>query len=335
MGKTAKWLKSFLTGKKEKEKEKEKRNCENQPCPLPAEKRRWSFRRSAVEGKDQRSHAMTVAKATRRNIAAEDVAAVRIQSIFRAYLAKKALYALRGFVKLQALIRGQLVRKQATTTLRRMRALMFLQAKASSQRMQMLEEERNNLQRQSIRRIRSLHYPHLHQSSMEGKAEDNVKIVEIDNGYNRGSSKSRYSYLTAQVKSTHHSLSEYCNGSYSKVVVSQQLSPTPSALTDMSPRIFSNRLEELSFATAQSSPYFSSASYVCIPISRNNYAFSPNYMADTESSRAKARSQSAPKMRPESCERPLNRRRASMEWPNIPRAAAQMQRSSLRIGSPA
>jgi hypothetical protein len=42
--------------------------------------------------------------------------------------ARKALRALKSLVKLQALVRGYLVRKQADTTLRRLQALMRLQA---------------------------------------------------------------------------------------------------------------------------------------------------------------------------------------------------------------
>lgn len=42
--------------------------------------------------------------------------------------ARKALRALKSLVKLQALVRGYLVRKQAATTLRRLQALMRLQA---------------------------------------------------------------------------------------------------------------------------------------------------------------------------------------------------------------
>jgi hypothetical protein len=48
--------------------------------------------------------------------------------------ARKALRALKSLVKLQALVRGYLVRKQAATTLRRLQALMRLQAKTASSR---------------------------------------------------------------------------------------------------------------------------------------------------------------------------------------------------------
>jgi hypothetical protein len=55
--------------------------------------------------------------------------------------ARKALCALRGLVKLQALIRGQLVRKQAHATLRRMQALLMAQTRLRAQRMRMLEDD--------------------------------------------------------------------------------------------------------------------------------------------------------------------------------------------------
>jgi len=48
--------------------------------------------------------------------------------------ARKALRALKSLVKLQALVRGYLVRKQAATTLRRLQALMRLQARTASSR---------------------------------------------------------------------------------------------------------------------------------------------------------------------------------------------------------
>nr|CAB3493878.1 unnamed protein product [Digitaria exilis] len=53
----------------------------------------------------------------------EEVAATLIQSAFRAFLARRALRALKGIVLLQALIRGHAVRRQTEETLQCMQAL--------------------------------------------------------------------------------------------------------------------------------------------------------------------------------------------------------------------
>lgn len=124
MGKTGKWFRNLLKGKKDRE--KEKIDCgngtENPTTPIsatPKEKRRWSFRRSSaskevhvaessvassvplqtvVDSQSyQRKHVMDVAAAdgviflsscsnggTRRSI--EVASAIKIQSVFRSYL---------------------------------------------------------------------------------------------------------------------------------------------------------------------------------------------------------------------------------------------------------
>ncbi|KAH6811628.1 hypothetical protein C2S51_025390 [Perilla frutescens var. frutescens] len=64
----------------------------------------------------------------------EDKAALLIQQIFRGYLARKALLALRGVVKLQALIRGHNVRTRAKMTLQCIQSLVRVQALVCDQR---------------------------------------------------------------------------------------------------------------------------------------------------------------------------------------------------------
>ncbi|KAM7483860.1 hypothetical protein LguiB_008443 [Lonicera macranthoides] len=60
-------------------------------------------------------------------------AAIRIQTNFRAFLARRAFRALKAVVRLQAIVRGRQVRKQAAVTLRCMQALVRVQARVRSQ----------------------------------------------------------------------------------------------------------------------------------------------------------------------------------------------------------
>ncbi|XP_076901691.1 protein IQ-DOMAIN 31-like [Bidens hawaiensis] len=57
-------------------------------------------------------------------------AATKAQARFRGLLARRAFRALKGIIRLQALVRGHLVRRQAVATLRCMRAIIELQALA-------------------------------------------------------------------------------------------------------------------------------------------------------------------------------------------------------------
>uniref|UniRef100_A0A0E0K928 DUF4005 domain-containing protein n=1 Tax=Oryza punctata TaxID=4537 RepID=A0A0E0K928_ORYPU len=114
--------------------------------------------------------------------AVEEAAAVRIQATFRGYLARTALCALRGIVKLQALVRGQLVRKQATATLRCMQALLTAQSqlRAQAQRMRALHEHHRTPPRP--RPPSPQHPRHRRSYEMDRSCEENAKIVEVDSG---------------------------------------------------------------------------------------------------------------------------------------------------------
>ncbi|KAL7105318.1 hypothetical protein ACP275_07G036500 [Erythranthe tilingii] len=406
MGKTGKWIRNFLIGKKDKEKEKNDRqiispaanngydhhhhrpttpiSIPQQPT-TPKEKRRWSFRRSSAAAppsdaipaeSDTKKHAMAVAVATaaaadaavaaakaaaavihlttasgRSSSAFEDAAATMIQSVFRGYLARKALNALRGLVKLQALVRGHLVRKQATATLRCMQALVTVQSRARAQRLRMAEEIKSIDQRQFHHRksTQENKFRNSNQNEYDRGLEENIKIVEMDLGdYNKPVTKARSSYSNHR-SSTNYQENHHYHHHH------QIISPSQSAASlaaETSPRACSNHFDDRSFGTPQSSPQCRSSTIISktpptIPYPNNypksdyaeslysEFPFYPSYMANTESSRAKARSHSAPKQRPvETFERQPSssgRRRPSLEGRNVPRAV-RMQRSSSQVG---
>ncbi|XP_042464455.1 protein IQ-DOMAIN 19-like [Zingiber officinale] len=364
MGKAGKWLRSFLTGKKDDKKEAfTPPLTAPEPAPATKEKKRWSFRRSGAAGRssssseltinapvhrlseaeiEQKRHAMAIAVATaaaadaavaaaqaaaavvrlstasahqKPATADEEAAAIRIQSAFRGYLARKALCALRGLVKLQALVRGHLVRKQAATTLRCMEALIAAQERARAQRLRATVDYRD------IRRRSPKHPRSRHSHDMDRGTEESIKIVEMDLGMSRSSTKSD-TRLSAY----------YGHGRTPSKGDQQQpqFSPAPSALTEMSPRAQSGHFEDFSFATAQNTPHYFSA--ISAPDPRHSYDCSsfPNYMANTKSSRAKVRSQSAPRQRVD-----ISRwRPPPVEGWNTLRSV-KMQRSSSHINATA
>ncbi|KAK9936491.1 hypothetical protein M0R45_013331 [Rubus argutus] len=72
----------------------------------------------------------------------EDIAAIRIQTAFRAHVARKALRRLKGIVRLQMLTQAYPVRKQATTTLSYLHSWSRIQTDIRTRRLCMVTEGR-------------------------------------------------------------------------------------------------------------------------------------------------------------------------------------------------
>ncbi|KAK6153617.1 hypothetical protein DH2020_013256 [Rehmannia glutinosa] len=231
----------------------------------------------------------------------ERLAAVNIQTVFRGYLARKALRALKGLVKLQALVRGYLVRKRAAATLHSMQALIRAQSAVRAQRarrsmsneyrfqsemrarksMEKYEETRSEFH---SKRLSSSYDP-----SLISTFDESPKIVEIDTC----GPKSRSRRMSC--------MSEYGDDQYYHVASSPLPCPISNrvSIPDRHVQDFDWGFveEDYKFATAHNTPRFgcsgratTPAKSVCGDSFFRPYSNGPSYMANTQSFRAKLRS---------------------------------------------
>ncbi|PKA46821.1 Protein IQ-domain 14 [Apostasia shenzhenica] len=256
----------------------------------------------------------------------ERLAAVKIQTVFRGYLAKKALRALKALVKLQALVRGYLIRKQAANTLHSMQALIRAQATVRAQRSRALLS-REHKPRKSLERfeeIGSEQTGSLHSRRLSANLDRtssgfdrSPKIVEMDTC--RPKSRSARRTVSPTIETSDETPHPSISSSPLRCLFSSRISiPDCRQFSDLE---WSFPVDKCRYSsTTHSTPRCvntagggppTPAKSICGTndgvvrqfLNSNNC---PSYMASTESFEAKVRSQSAPKQRPEP---PVSRKR--------------------------
>ncbi|TKY55340.1 IQ-DOMAIN 14 [Spatholobus suberectus] len=306
-------------------------------------------------------------------------AAVKIQAAFRGCLARRALRALKGLVKLQALVRGHIERKRTAEWLKRVQALLHAQAQVSAGLALHASPSSAKLSShfhgpatpekfESPIRTKSMKYEHspvlkrngskscvqingyqeicgnrsesqVHEQSWSSgrsltrtySSNDESRVLEIDSGKPHFTLKRRN--LSYSMGSDHYSKS--LNSTKESTSLQSGQSPCREVQSHTSQKI--NEVEESPFCTADNSPQFLSATSKDEGFKRSpftptrsdgsrsyirGYPDYPSYMACTESSKAKVRSLSAPKQRPQ-CERSGSSNRYSLNGFDVSRLATQ------------
>ncbi|XP_042051124.1 protein IQ-DOMAIN 25-like [Salvia splendens] len=350
MGKAAKWFLGLLGLKP------------SDAAQRPSPRRKWSFAISCASDRQRHhhdvvprprddddaeasKHAIAVAAATAvavvqltsgggRSVAAsggrELRAAVAIQSHFRAYLSRRALRALKALVKLQALVRGHLVRRQTAYAMRRLQALVRAQVRARAGRALMSDSPHSTtksfnypgpetpekfehaLRSRSTKHVQMMMLkrngsrssgfisPHHHdpekprasRRSWEHGDDRNDKILEVDTGNIHVKRRSLFC-------SSHLSLGSEQN--FPSYTTSKDSTALHSIRSLSSGEVQSPA--PLKFAeedTDESATFYSASSRSKSDGTRSclsGYSDHPNYMSYTESSKAKVRSLSAPRQR--------------------------------------
>lgn len=143
----------------------------------------------------------------------EEVATLKIQTAFRGYLARRALRALRGLVRLKSLIEGQSVKRQAATTLRCMQTLARVQSQIRSRRIRM-QEENQALQRQLQQKheieIEKLKIVETWDDSVQSKEQIEASLLSKQEAAMRRERALAYSYSHQQTRKN----SKYSNPTF-------------------------------------------------------------------------------------------------------------------------
>ncbi|KAG7016641.1 Protein IQ-DOMAIN 14 [Cucurbita argyrosperma subsp. argyrosperma] len=215
----------------------------------------------------------------RREREIHEFAAITIQTAFRGFLARKALRALKGIVKLQAIIRGRAVRRQAIATLKCLQSIVSIQSQVYSNRLHPPQNTFNSPETKQFQSLRD-------------------RIIKLDSNDQRWDDS---------LLSKEEADAVFCSRKEAVLSKSKELEDLDSIFTS-NPNPPTENTEELPNQSPYQNPALKKLSHHKKQRSLgggidSNRSFSssplvPAYMAATESARAKARSLSSPKLRP-------------------------------------
>ncbi|KNA22800.1 hypothetical protein SOVF_030760, partial [Spinacia oleracea] len=238
------------------------------------------------------------------------VAAIKIQTVYRGYLARKALRALKGFVRLQAIIRGRAVRRQAMNTLKCLQSIAKIQSEVCARRCQLIRVNDGDLQLQDL----THHIPKIQLCKLR-RLDDELmtKEEEIDIILRKKEAILRSKRVKAYSFNHRHSADAVLDGNtqgrlryWLEQYVGDEAGKKEERIGGKQHKIRNidgmNNLDVAADVTSLPRNSFhkhkkqnSYSEDILHPISPVNL---PTYMAATESAKARTRSTSSPRLRP-------------------------------------
>ncbi|XP_075486459.1 uncharacterized protein LOC142526071 [Primulina tabacum] len=202
--------------------------------------------------------------------------------------ARKALRALRGLVKLQALVKGYLVRKQMNYVLRSVHAVMAIQVRTRMQRVQMADQPIKISYKQT--------------SAPDAQIAKHRACLSRNKGVLTRRISERMDHKQAQRVEDYGC--SHLSVSRQEYDLNPCPSPSASSFTNSSPKSFDGRQEIMAPTNSKhfwiwhdNKPFIRRLAN-CPDQVTSDSSFLRNYMSNTKSSKTKTRSHSEPKQRP-------------------------------------
>ncbi|KAE8669396.1 protein IQ-DOMAIN 14-like isoform X4 [Hibiscus syriacus] len=254
-----------------------------------------------------------------------ELAATKIQAAFRGYLAKKALRALKGIVRLQAIIRGWVVRRQALTALKCLQSIANIQSQVCARRFQVVagtwqdDENRQLLTlKDKIIKVDTNSQRRCDDSILTKEETDDISLTKKEYAIKRQVMNYRNSTETKQ-KNVNGRLMYWIDQWADTKSNELGVEDLDSVWTSNRKPTGESRCKQLGLKTFQRRYHCDAeGSYSPVPIRRRSFhgkqsslgedssfftsTVVPTYMAATQSAKAKVRSVSSPKLRPETCD---------------------------------